>query len=68
MGKGYEEVGEFKAYNLNANKARNLPLPPTQWAQYYQIFYENGYVYFMMRPDFYSGWSLFKIAISELYE
>ena len=68
MGIGYEGPGEFKAYDLNTNKAQNLPLPPTQWAQYYQIFYENGYVYFMMRPDSYSGWSLFKIAISELYE
>ncbi|WP_372647478.1 IPT/TIG domain-containing protein [Draconibacterium sp.] len=68
MGIGYEGPGEFKAYDLNSNKARNLTLPPTQWYQYYQIFYENGYVYFMMRPDSYSGWSLFKIAISELYE
>ncbi len=66
LGKGYDVPGEFKAYDLSTNTARNLILPPSQWGQYYHIFYENGYVYFMMRSDYYSGWQLFKIAISDL--
>lgn len=66
IGRGYQVGGESVMYDLANDTKRKLRTPPGILNSNFYLFREGDTIYFMSRPDYYEGWNMYKIPVSDL--